>query len=92
MIPDENRASLDRLRRLPDRLHDAVAIAGQLTAWAHLRGARVHGDDRATELAAWASGPALESVLASAARVAERTNREFAAFRPAEQGGQVEPL
>jgi uncharacterized protein (DUF2252 family) len=91
MIPDENRASLDRLRRLPDRLRDAVAIAGRLTAWSQLRGAKFDGTDRSVELRDWASGPALESVLASAARVADRTNREFAAFQLAGLGKELDP-
>lgn len=91
MIPDENRASLDRLRHLPDRLRDAVAIAGRLTAWSHLRGAKFGGDDRTVKLTRWASGPALDAVLASAARVADRTNRDHAAFRAAEQGGRLDP-
>ena len=91
MIPDENRASLDRLRRLPDRLREAVAIAGRLTAWSQMRGAKVGNDDRTAKLTRWASGPALDAVLASAARVAERTNRDYAAFRAAEQGGKLDP-
>lgn len=90
MIPDENRASLERLRCLPDRLRDAVAIAGRLTAWSHLRGAKINGGSQTAKLTRWASGPALDAVLASAARVAERTNRDYAAFRVAQQGGQLD--
>jgi uncharacterized protein (DUF2252 family) len=91
LIPEEHRASLDRLRRRPDRLRDAVAVAGRLTAWAHRRGARVEGEDRAPELARWACGPALDAVLASAARVAAHTNRDYAAFRRAYRVGTLGP-
>ena len=40
MIPEENRSSLDRFRRRPSRLREAVETAGILTAWSHLRGGR----------------------------------------------------
>ena len=89
MIPDENRASLDRLRHLPDRLRDAVAIAGRLTAWSHLRGAKIPGSNRTSKWTRWAASAALDAVLASAARVAERTNRDFAAFRQASLAGHL---
>jgi uncharacterized protein (DUF2252 family) len=91
MIPDENRASLDRLRRRPDRLREAVAVAGKLTAWSQLRGARLPGGDRTADLERWARGPAPAAILASAARVADRTNRDFSAFRLAETAGRIDP-
>ena len=39
MIPEENRARLDRFRKRPAKLRQAVETAGTLTAWSHLRGA-----------------------------------------------------
>jgi uncharacterized protein (DUF2252 family) len=84
MIPIENRSSLDRFRKQPDRLLRAVETAGRLTAWSHLRGARYRPElNRWPELAAWADGPALDAILAAAARFTNRTNREFAEFRAA---------
>ncbi len=94
MIPEDNRSSLDRFRRRPSRLRDAVETAGVLTAWSHLRGDRSgsadgRGQDHWPELARWSSGAAIDAVLAAAARYAERTNRDHAAFRRAvrEAGG-----
>ena len=74
MIPDENRARLDRFRRKPARLRQAVEIAGRITARSQLRGARFeNGVDRTADLARWAASPALDAVLASAVRFAEKT-------------------
>ena len=90
MIPDENLASLDRLRRRPDRLRDAVAVAGKLTARSQLRGARTDEGDRTADLVRWSQSQAIDALLASAARVADRTNREFSAFRLAETAGAID--
>lgn len=84
MIPDENRSSLDRLRKKPPKLRDAIEIAGLLTGSMHLRGCRREGDlDSVSALIAWAEGPALDAVLASAARFAERTQAEYDQFHDA---------
>jgi len=88
MIPEENRSSLDRFRKQPAKLREAVETAGLLTAWSHLRGGRLalgpnqdQKQDHWPELADWSSGAAIDAVLAAAARCAERTNQEYAEFR-----------
>ena len=86
MIPEENRASLDRFRKQPAKLREAVDTAGRLTAWSHLRGARLAvgsspTQDHWPELAAWSAGAAIDAVLAAAARYAERTNHDYAEYR-----------
>ncbi len=92
MVPAENRASLDHLQDDPARLQKAVEVLGGLTAWSHLRGSRFGvGDTVAAELSAWAAGPALDAVLAAAARATARTNAEFAAFRRDVHAGHVTP-
>jgi uncharacterized protein (DUF2252 family) len=84
MIPVENRSSLDRFRKQPERLRIAVERAGMLTASSQLRGARFKPDcDRWPDLARWAEGPSLDAVLAAAARFTERTNRQHAEFQAA---------
>ena len=84
LIPDENRAKLDRFREKPSKLREAVAVAGRITAWSQLRGARfAGGDDRAKELAEWAASPALDALLASAARFAEQNRADYKAFKKA---------
>ena len=80
LIPEENRTSLAELRKEPGRLRRAVAVAGRLTAWAHIRGGRWDGGDRSADLARWAAGPALEAVIASAVRHADRVRRDYRAF------------
>lgn len=87
LIPDENRSSLNQLRQRPGRLRKAVAIAGRLTARSQWRGGKPDGADRTAELAAWATGPALESVLAAAVRFAEWVRRDYAAYRKAYRSG-----
>ena len=90
MIPDENRARLDRFRRKPSKLRQAVEIAGRITAWSQIRGARLDdGTDRSGDLARWAASPALDAVLASAVRFAERTREDFKAFRKARLDQEV---
>ena len=88
MIPEENRSSLDRFRKQPAKLREAVETAGLLTAWSHLRGGRLalgpnqdQKQDRWPELADWSAGAAIDAVLAAAARYAERTNQDYAEFR-----------
>jgi hypothetical protein len=86
MIPEENRSSLDRFRKQPVKLREAVETAGLLTAWSHLRGGRLafnqdQKQDHWPELAEWSGGAAIDAVLAAAARYAERTNQEYAEFR-----------
>jgi uncharacterized protein (DUF2252 family) len=84
MIPIENRSSLDRFQNQPDRLRKAVETAGRLTAWSHLRGGRFRpGFDRWQELVRWSHGPALDAVLAAAARYTTRTNLQHREFRSA---------
>jgi hypothetical protein len=80
LIPEENRTSLDELRQRPKRLRRAVAVAGRLTAWSHVRGSRVNGVDRSVELSRWTNGPGLDAVIASAVRYAERTRQDYKAF------------
>jgi uncharacterized protein (DUF2252 family) len=77
MIPDDNRSSLDRLQKKPEKLREAVEVAGRLTGWSHLRGCR---GDTAASLREWAGGPALDAMLAAAARCAERTRIEYDRF------------
>ena len=90
MIPDENRASLDRLKCNPGKLRRAVSVAGMLAAWSQVRGARTEGEDRTAELARWAAGPALDALLAVAARFAERTRRDHHEYRRAYAAGQLD--
>jgi len=83
LIPEENRTSLDELRKDPRRLRRAVAIAGRLTGWAHVRGSRWGDEDRSGALWEWTKGPGLDAVIASAVRYAERMRRDRKAFRHA---------
>jgi hypothetical protein len=90
MIPVENRSSLDRFQKQPERLRRAIERAGLLTASSQLRGARFKPEhDRWSDLARWAEGPSLDALLAAAARYTERTNRQHAEFQAAvrEAGG-----
>ncbi|WP_422931350.1 DUF2252 family protein [Singulisphaera sp. PoT] len=80
LIPEENRSGLDELREQPGKLRRAVAIAGRLVGWAHVRGSRVGEIDRSRDLSDWAKGPGLDAVIASAVRYAEVTRRERKAF------------
>jgi uncharacterized protein (DUF2252 family) len=83
LVPEENRTGLDQLRTRPRRLRRAVGIAGRLTAWAHVRGSRLDVADRSQALSDWAEGPGLDAVIASAVRFADRTRRDYKAFRAA---------
>jgi hypothetical protein len=80
LIPEENRTGLDQLRGRPRRLRRAVAIAGRLTAWVHVRGSQGSGDRQPQALARWVEGPGLDAVIASAIRYADRTRRDYNAF------------
>ncbi len=91
MVPDENRSSLDRLRRRPGKLRRAVQVAGRLAAWGQARGARLDGADHVPDLASWAAGPALDSLMVCAARFAERTRRDHREFQRAYKHGQLAP-
>jgi uncharacterized protein (DUF2252 family) len=82
MVPDEDHSSLERLREKPSKLRAAVEVAGRITAWSHLRGATIAAD-RATELIAWASGSALDAVLVSAVRFADRARADYREFHRA---------
>jgi uncharacterized protein (DUF2252 family) len=82
MVPDENRSSLKRLREKPAKLRAAVEVAGRITAWSHLRGATIAAD-RTTDLMTWASGSALDAVLVSAVRFADRTRADYREFHRA---------
>lgn len=83
MIPDENRARIDRFEKEESKLHRAVQLAGRLTAISQLRGSRVNGHDCQAELKHWAAGPALLEVLAVATRYLRRTHRDYEAFHGA---------
>ena len=89
MVPAENRASLDLLKRSPGKLRRAVRVAGTVAAWSQFRGAWVEGADSAASLARWASGAALDSILAGASRYAERVRRDHRRFRRAYLAGRL---
>jgi uncharacterized protein (DUF2252 family) len=87
LIPDENRAVLHRFRRKPSKLSRAVEIVGRITAKSQLRGAKPEdGVNRSDDLARWAASPALDAVLASAVRFAEKTRQDFRAFKKVASG------
>jgi len=82
MIPEENRSSLGRFHKKPETLSAAVEEAGLLTALSHQRGASAYPDGGGAEaLGRWASGPALDSVLAAAVRFADRMRVAHRQFR-----------
>jgi uncharacterized protein (DUF2252 family) len=82
MIPEENRTSLDRFNKKPQKLRLAIEQAGLLTALSHLRGAKALPQPTPIDsLARWVAGPALDSVLAAAARFAECTRVAHRQFR-----------
>lgn len=89
LIPDENRSRLSRLQKQPEKLRKAVAVAGQLTAWSQLRGSHLPGEDRTVALTRWATGPALDSVLAAAARCADRTLHDYQVFQQTHADGRL---
>jgi uncharacterized protein (DUF2252 family) len=81
MVPDENRSKLDRLQKKPDKLRDAVGVAGQLSAWSHVRGCQVpNGASRQKAFVDWVESSAFDSVLAAAARCVELTSQDFEAY------------
>jgi uncharacterized protein (DUF2252 family) len=82
MIPEENRSSLDRFNKKPAKLRLAVEEAGLLTALSHLRGAEAFSQEGGIhELARWATGPALDSVLAAGVRFADHSRADHRQFR-----------
>lgn len=89
MIPDENRARIDRFRRDASRLREAVEVAGRVVARSQIRGARSGDGDRTEELARWAAGPGLDAVLTSAVRFAEKTREDFVTFRKGRATGEI---
>lgn len=89
MIPEENRSSLDRLHKNPDKLRKAVGVAGRLAGRAHVRGCD-RNRRTARDLARWAEGPGLDAALASAARMAELARAQYAEFHKAMQSEDVE--
>jgi uncharacterized protein (DUF2252 family) len=86
VIPDENRADLNRLMYQPDRLRDATAVAGRLTARSQRRGCGVAKTDTAA-LHHWAAHTTLDAVLAAAVRMADRVAREYQLYRTAYESG-----
>jgi hypothetical protein len=90
MVPDENRSNLGRLRKRPEKLRGAVELAGRLAAWSHMRGARFRSWDRTSDLVRWANGPALDAILASSVRYAERTYRDFLEYHSKYAAGQFD--
>lgn len=83
LIPEENRARLDRFRRDTSKLRRSLDHAGWITAHAHIRGAQVKGRDQTGALSEWVAGSALDAVLASAVRIADRNRSHYKAFRKA---------
>ncbi len=82
LIPEENRSSLSRFNKKPEKLRVAIEEAGLLTGLAHRRAVEVSPDGSSIDaLAQWVSGPALDSVLAGAARFAEHTRVAYRQFR-----------
>lgn len=77
MIPEENRAKLDRFQQHADQLGAAIETAGRLTAWAHFRGA---DPTVRSSLAEWASGAGIETVAPAAMRIADLTQRQYDEF------------
>lgn len=77
MIPEENRAKIDRFQKKPEKLLNAVQTAARLTAWMHYRGSEptVHG-----LLADWTAGSGIDAVLAAAHRIADETDRQHTEF------------
>ncbi len=82
LIPEENRAGLDRLANKPEKLLSAVELAGRITAWSHWRGATTVAADTAA-LSAWTAGPRLEGVVSAAIRCAAQTKQDYDEFRVA---------
>ncbi len=89
LIANENRAKLDRLQKDPDKLRQAVSVAGQLTAWSQMRGCEPQQPATVAQLTAWAAGPAVDSVLTSATAFAEATCRDFRTFAKAYAAGKL---
>ena len=91
LIPEENRTGLDELRKQPKKLRRAVALAGRLTGWAHVRGARSVKHNRTEDLGRWADGPGLDAVIVSAIRFAIQSKRDYRAFLDAYSEQLIKP-
>ena len=83
MVPEANRSKLSRLRRTPEKLREAVQMAGRVAGWAHVRGAIALDEAHPTELSRWVTGPAFDSIMVSAARMADWTRDLFLDFQRA---------
>ncbi len=84
LIPDDNRTSLSRFLKQPDKLRQAIEEAGQLAGCSHLRGIQHRRKgDRTNELVKWAASSSLDAVLVAAARYAERTRVDFEEYQTA---------
>jgi uncharacterized protein (DUF2252 family) len=92
LVPDENRSRLDRLQNEPEKLRSAVAAAGRITGWSQIRGCDVGLEDRFPDLVRWATGPALDSVLAAGVRYADRTLHEYQEFHRAYVAGWFDDM
>jgi uncharacterized protein (DUF2252 family) len=77
MIPDENRSKLERFHKNQSDLSKAIAVAGQLIGWSHLRGSFYLGADRQTALASWAASDAISTLPAIAAECAHRMRKLY---------------
>jgi uncharacterized protein (DUF2252 family) len=88
VIPEENRAALNRLQHDPVRLRTAVALAGRLTARSHYRGSVIE-KDRASQLRDWVKSPALDAVLAAAVRFADWVQRDYNLYMHAYRKGAI---
>jgi hypothetical protein len=80
MVPAEHRTSLDRYRERTTRLARAVLVAGRITGWSQVRGARFVGPEVVSDFVRWAAGPGRDAVLAAAVRHATRARRDYSAF------------
>jgi uncharacterized protein (DUF2252 family) len=85
MVPDENRSKLDHVTDDPRRLCAAIAAAGQIAGWCHVRGARYAGTQK--ELARLAAPGALDDVLPAAQQVQQHVREDYLVFRSAYANG-----
>lgn len=88
MIPEENRSKIDRFQNKPEQLQSAVQSAGKLTAWSHVRGCE---PELRESLARWATGSALDAVLAAAVRFADANQQDYVQFQETYHANQRQP-
>jgi uncharacterized protein (DUF2252 family) len=86
MVPDENRSKLEVLKPDVERLRSAIAAAGQIVGWAHVRGAKWAKTN--TELARFAAAGESIDVLVSAARAAQRARDDYEIYLQAFRAGK----